>query len=76
MPTMITQETIETHLKTLKPLLEKGGKNIEIMSCEPPHVVIKLSGFCHDCGCSSSYEEGIKELIFNQCPEIESVEFV
>ncbi|MBI4598968.1 NifU family protein [Candidatus Uhrbacteria bacterium] len=73
---MTSKELIEETLAPLRPILAEAGKALEIVSCEPPRVVVKLSGFCGGCECSGSYREGLMDLVFEKCPDIEEIEFV
>ena len=73
---MDEREQIEARLEGLRPVLAAGGKSIEIVSIESPKITFSVQGFCSDCGCSSSYKEGIEELVHDVCPELTEVCFV
>jgi Fe-S cluster biogenesis protein NfuA len=73
---MDLKKYIEDSLAPLSPVLKEAGKSIEVSLCEPPKVVFQLTGFCGGCECSSSYKDGLRELVLGNCPEITDVQFV
>lgn len=74
--TMKQKEKLEAGLKHLKPVLESGGRSIEILDVAPPNVVIRVAGFCTGCDCSNSYKEALQEFVRNTCPELTQITFV
>ncbi len=62
-------------LATLKPVLDSAGRSIEILECNAPKIVFKITGFCGGCECSGSYKEGLQDLVEDHCPEYSVVEF-
>lgn len=70
------KEKLEARLLHLKPVLEAGGKSIELVSVEGPKVTFAVKGFCSDCGCSSDYKSGLEELVRDTCPELTEICFI
>jgi Fe-S cluster biogenesis protein NfuA len=73
---MDVKEKLEARLAHLKPILAAGGRSIEVVSVEPPSVTFRVSGFCSGCACSSSYKEGLEELVADTAPELTDIHFV
>ena len=69
-------QQLEEQLTGLKPVLDSAGRAIEIVSADTPKIVFKLTGFCGGCACSSSYKEGLQDLVSEHCPEYSVVEFI
>lgn len=69
-------EQLQDELAALKPVLDSAERSIEIMSAEAPKIVFKIKGFCGGCGCSSSYKDGLHDLVADYCPEFTVIEFV
>lgn len=70
------QETLNGALKDMTPLLAAGGKKVEIVSASAEKVVVRLAGFCGGgCGCSESYQDGVRDLVLQHAPAA-AVEFV
>ncbi len=67
---------IETALVDVEPMLRAAGRAVTVKEASDERCVIELKGFCGDCACSSSYMEGIEELIRGKMPTIQTVEFV
>jgi Fe-S cluster biogenesis protein NfuA len=69
-------EALQEQLDSLKPVLDSAERSIEIVSSDAPTIVFRLSGFCGGCACSSSYREGLQDLVAEHCPEFTAVEFI
>ncbi|OGL62215.1 hypothetical protein A3C09_02380 [Candidatus Uhrbacteria bacterium RIFCSPHIGHO2_02_FULL_47_44] len=69
------KELLEKRLEHLKPILASAGRSIEVLSVEVPSATFRLSGFCGGCACSTSYREGIMDLVKETCPEITEINF-
>lgn len=69
-------EKLHEQLASLKPVLDSAGRSIEIVECESPKIIFKLTGFCGGCECSGSYKEGLQDLVEDHCPEFSVVEFL
>ena len=67
---------LEAKLASLKPVLDSAERSIEIVSTDGQKIVFKLSGFCGGCGCSSSYKDGLQDLVAEHCSEFAEVEFI
>jgi len=70
------KEKLEAGLLHLKPVLESGGRSIEIVEVSTPSVTIKVAGFCSGCACSSSYKEALQDFVANTCPDLTEITFV
>ncbi len=73
---MTTQELIEQSLDDIRPMLQSAGRNIAVQDITDTACVIALSGFCGDCACTESYQEGIQDIIHEKAPQIQTVTFV
>lgn len=69
------KELLEKRLEHLRPILASAGRSIEVLLVEVPNASFRLSGFCGGCECSSSYKEGIIDLVKETCPEITEITF-
>lgn len=67
---------IESALTDVEPMLRAAGRSIAVKEANNERCVIELKGFCGDCACSSSYMEGIEELVREKIPSIKEIEFV
>ncbi len=67
---------LESKLVHLKPILEAGGRSIDVVSVNNPSVTFRVKGFCSGCACSSSYEEGLRDLVKDTCPDLTEIIFV
>lgn len=72
---MAYQQLVD-QLASLKPVLDSAERSIEIVSSDAPTITFKLVGFCGGCACSSSYKEGLQDLVAEHCPEFTAVEFI
>jgi Fe-S cluster biogenesis protein NfuA len=70
------QEKIEALLNTIIPFLRVQGRDAKLVEATPERISIQLSGFCGDCGCSSEYVDGLKQMIVEQFPEVKDVEIL
>jgi Fe-S cluster biogenesis protein NfuA len=62
-------------LVDIQPMLTAAGRSIEVKEANESSCVIVLKGFCGDCACSSSYMEGIEELLQSKMPEMKEIRF-
>lgn len=69
-------EDLESQLASLKPVLDSAKRAIEVVERDGSKIVFKLTGFCGGCACSSSYKDGLQDLVAEHCPEYTAVEFV
>lgn len=73
---MNVSSLIESALTDVEPMLRAAGRSIAVKEASNERCVIELKGFCGDCACSSSYMEGIEELVREKIPSMKQVEFV
>ena len=73
---MQVKEMLNDRLKHLRPILKAAGRKVEVQSVDGDTVTFLVSGFCSGCACSSSYKEGLEELVGEACPNIEKIKFV
>lgn len=72
---MNPQDLIEQALEDVRPMLKSAGRDIVVKDVTGDACVIELSGFCGDCACTDSYTEGIAEIIREQAPQIQNIQF-
>lgn len=72
---MDPKSLIESALADIQPMLRESGRVITVKEATDEKCLIELQGFCGDCACSSSYMEGIEELVREKLPTIKQVEF-
>ncbi len=71
------EEKINEVLDKLRPFLINDGGNIEFVKYEKGVCYIKFMGACEDCALNSvTLNEGIKEALINEIPEITDVKLV
>ena len=71
-----TEKIIEI-INKLKPFLINDGGNIEFVKYEDGICYIKFTGACEECVLNSvTLNEGIKEALVNEVPEIIDVKLV
>ena len=70
-------EKINEVLDKLRPFLINDGGNMEFVKYEDGVCYIKFMGACAHCALNSvTLNEGIKEALINEIPEIEDVKLV
>lgn len=72
---MTTKELIEQSLEDIRPMLAAAGREIVVSEATDTSCVIEMAGFCGDCACTESYQEGIQEILEQKAPHITSVQF-
>lgn len=70
------REQVMEKIESLKPVLGAAGRSIEIIALEDRKAIFKLSGFCGGCACSSSYMDGLRDLVAEYCPDITDIQFI
>ena len=71
------EEKINEVLDKLRPFLINDGGNIEFVKYEDGICYISFLGACRDCAINSiTLNEGIKEALINEIPEIIDVKLV
>ena len=71
------EERINNVLDKLRPFLINDGGNIEFVEYKDGICYIKFTGACRDCALNSiTLNDGIKEALINEIPEIVDVELI
>ena len=71
------EEKINSVLDKLRPFLINDGGNIEFIEYKEGTCYIRFTGACKDCALNSvTLNEGIKEALINEIPEIIDVKLV
>ena len=74
---MNVEERIINEIEKLKPYLQNDGGNIEFVKFEDGICYIEFIGACRDCVLNSvTLNDGIKEALINEIPEIIDVKLV
>ena len=69
------REKVETALKSVRPLLQADGGDVELVDVENGIVKVRLTGACAGCPMSQmTLKQGIESYIKKAIPEILSVE--
>jgi len=68
---------INQTLEKIRPFLISDGGNVDFVKYEDNIVYLKLSGACSNCGLIDyTINDGIKELLINEIPQIKDVKNV
>ena len=71
------EEKINDVLNKLRPFLINDGGNVEFIKYEEGICYLKFTGACQNCMLNSfTLNEGIKETLINEIPEIIDVKLV
>ena len=71
------EEKINEVLDKLRPFLINDGGNIEFIKYEDGICYLKFEGACRDCALNSfTLNDGIREALINEIPEIIDVKLV
>ena len=71
------EEKINEVLDKLRPFLMSEGGDVEFIKYEDGICYIKFKGACSECPLNSfTFDEGIKEALINEIPEIIDVKLV
>ena len=71
------EDKINNVLNKLRPFLINDGGNIEFVEYKDGICYLKFMGACRDCALNSvTLNEGIKEALINEIPEIIDVELI
>lgn len=73
---MHTNDILDSVLAELAPVLKAAGREINIKEADETSCTIELVGFCGDCACTSSYIEGIQELLEAKAPQMKEIKFI
>jgi nitrite reductase/ring-hydroxylating ferredoxin subunit/Fe-S cluster biogenesis protein NfuA len=67
-------ERIEVALGSVRPMLASHGGDVELVRLEPPMVEVRFLGACDGCTSSAmTFHAGVKQAVFDACPEITDV---
>ena len=71
------EEKVRAEIEKIRPLLQRDGGDIELVSVEDGVVKVKLQGACSACPMSQMTLKGVVEATIKKAiPEIEKVETV
>lgn len=71
------EKRINEVLDKLRPFLINDGGNIEFVKFEKGICYLKFTGACEECALNSiTLNEGIKEVLVNEIPEIIDIELI
>lgn len=73
---MTPHELLENALEDVRPMLQAAGRAIAVKEVTDTSCVIELNGFCGECACTESYQEGIQEIIREHAPQIQTITFI
>jgi Fe-S cluster biogenesis protein NfuA len=73
---MDPKSLIESALADVEPMLKAAGRSVTVTEASNDRCVVELKGFCGDCACSTSYMEGIEDIVREKLPSIKNIEFV
>jgi len=73
---MNAHEALKETLEGLKPMLTAAGREINVMDATDTSCIIELKGFCDGCACTSSYTEGIQEILADKAPQVTDIKFI
>ena len=67
-------ERVEVALESVRPMLATHGGNVELVRVEPPTIEVRFLGACDGCASSAmTFHAGVKQAVFDACPEITDV---
>ena len=67
-------ERIEIALGSVRPMLASHGGDVELVRVEPPMIEVRFLGACDGCTSSAmTFHAGVKQAVFDACPEITDV---
>lgn len=69
------KEKVEKVLNEIRPMLQRDGGNVELVSIEGGVVKVRLQGACAGCPMSQmTLKNGIEKVLKDKIPEITAVE--
>jgi len=67
-------ERIEAALAGVRPMLASHGGDVELVRLDPPAIEVRFLGACDGCASSAmTFHAGVKQAVFDACPEITEV---
>ncbi len=71
------KESVQTAIDKIRPMLQRDGGDVELVSVEEGVVKVRLQGACKGCPMSQmTLKNGIEKFIKQEVPEIDRVESV
>jgi len=71
------KESVQTAIDKIRPMLQRDGGDVELVSVEEGVVKVRLQGACKGCPMSQmTLKNGIERFIKQEVPEIDRVESV
>lgn len=71
------KESVQTVIDKIRPMLQRDGGDVELVSVEGNVVKVRLQGACKGCPMSQmTLKEGIERFVKQEIPEIDRVEAV
>lgn len=71
------QESVKAVIDKIRPMLQRDGGDVELVSVEGNVVKVRLQGACKGCPMSQmTLKEGIERFVKQEIPEVDRVEAV
>lgn len=71
------KESVQTVIDKIRPMLQRDGGDVELVSVEENVVKVRLQGACKGCPMSQmTLKEGIERFVKQEIPEVDRVEAV
>ena len=68
------QDKVEEVLAKVRPILERDGGNVELVSVDSGTVKVRLTGACSGCPMSTmTLKMGIEQILKQEIPEVKEV---
>ena len=71
------KESVQTVIDKIRPMLQRDGGDVELVSVEGNVVKVRLQGACKGCPMSQmTLKNGIENFVKQEIPEVDRVEAV
>lgn len=71
------KESVQTVIDKIRPMLQRDGGDVELVSVEGNVVKVRLQGACKGCPMSQmTLKNGIERFVKQELPEVDRVEAV
>ena len=71
------KESVQTVIDKIRPMLQRDGGDVELVSVEGNVVKVRLQGACKGCPMSQmTLKNGIERFVKQEIPEVDRVEAV
>lgn len=71
------KESVQTVIDKIRPMLQRDGGDVELVSVDGNVVKVRLQGACKGCPMSQmTLKEGIERFVKQEIPEVDRVEAV